>query len=66
MSTPDADRMNATFRTVLEECSGAKNPVVCLAAHIVRLRADSSWDEAAVAEIEHAILRVIQALMIPR
>lgn len=66
MSTPEPDRVNAELRTILTECSGAPNPIDCLAVHIARLRANPAWTELEVSEVEHAALRIIQSLMTGR
>jgi len=59
----NVDRINAAIRECLAGCYGSQNPLPCLAEYVTNLRADVSWREAEVLEVEVAVRQMLKGIV---
>lgn len=57
-----ADRINDAIRECLDGCYRAQIPLAHLAEYVAKLRADPSWREAEVVEVEVAVRQMLKGI----
>jgi hypothetical protein len=55
-------KINAAIRACLDECLASESPFICLAAFVKRLRADPSWMDDEVFEVQFRTVRILTRL----
>jgi hypothetical protein len=60
----DANRINAAIRECLDKCYASQTPLPCLAEYVDLLRADPTWREADVLEVEVAVRQMLKGIVL--
>lgn len=59
------DRINAAIRDCLAGCYESQTPLPCLAEYVANLRADPTWRDSEVLEVEVAVRQMLKGLVSP-
>jgi hypothetical protein len=60
----DAPRINAAIRQCLPRCYVSQTPLPCLAEFVTDLRADPTWRDADILEVEVAVRQMLKGLVV--